>query len=1163
MKKRARLPLAILIGLLITCSIGFPRTANAAESMAAPAESFSQEKDALILKWESADKAFTAALSAFGASKDDLNRYVDQRKSLSDQATAWNKKVSQAGLFLPRLSFDVSEDRQKVKDCSEFAKKAANMEKAADRPMDMEKADTLSSEIKTWLDEGRISVDYFVAQAAKIETRGRENADLACRLMLAADQLKAQDMFDKNSARLKKYLTQKKFSTVRGIVFGYASRERAGELLASAAENPAININAAEIRSDSAAKAQARAKQAVGRAQSVQNEKDRVEHNRIVFLTYACATFDSLKDPKKVKEAADQFLSELEGHNADSDDGKVLEARRDKRIKEIAAQAEAAQKAEVVRRAEALKQAKAAQEAEAARRAEALEKAKAAAEAQAARQKAEDQRRRILADIDAAITAKHYEEAGTLVKNYRAAGGDTALAGQKMNRIVAQRSADMEAATKLLMSDLQDAQRRALGAAKTSDIKAEEARISAIPAQIKPRGADSLKVVTAVTAALKRVGGLWVFAQQGDSLKAAWDQTGKLLAQAMAVSGASKEELQKYAADRSHLSMSAKDWNKKVSQNEGGLPRLGFDATRDAQDIRAYLDFSAKVAAVKKEAARPMSLGKADTLLVQIQALAKNERTKIEGADSIATNIKTQIRMAVAKTDSLITATMAADPLKAQEILNRNSFYLERFGTADEYSALRAKIRVQIQAHEITGGMITRISDFRSQVGKADVRRAQAMLPSIDSLVGVLKALGAHQAQPYSDTLKALQAALEAKKSELVALAKRAEDSLLVLEKQKETLRIADSTRMGVFKSAKFALYKVRNSAQVDSIMHPYLETLGGLQADKFNPAAMKDLKQQITEYTRDLALQEKAAALEQAKAAARAEALEKAKAAAARAEALEKARAVAQARADSLAKVKAEALAQAKAAEQARADSLAKVKAEALAQAKVAAQARADSLAKVKAEALAQAKVVAQARADSLAKARAEAEAKAAEQAKAEAQARAVAQAKADSLAKVKAEALAQAKAAAQAKADSLAKAKAEALAQAKAAAQTRADSLAKAKAEALAQSKAAAQARADSLAKARAETEAKAAEQARADSLANAMVTDSVRMARADSLMANAYPALSAVQSMAEMQKIVLPIIESMKALKVDAKDVQDFRDQVRIKKHELDSLAKLNSP
>jgi ubiquinone biosynthesis protein Coq4 len=72
-----------------------------------------------------------------------------------------------------------------------------------------------------------------------------------------------------------------------------------------------------------------------------------------------------------------------------------------------------------------------------------------------------------------------------------------------------------------------------------------------------------------------------------------------------------------------------------------------------------------------------------------------------------------------------------------------------------------------------------------------------------------------------------------------------------------------------------------------------------------------------------------------------------------------------------------------------------------------------------------------------------------------------------------------------------------------------------------------------------------------------------DSVRAASADSLMAVAYPTLNAVQNISELGKVVLPLIESMKALKVDPKDIQFFKKELMAKKHELDSLAKLSPP
>jgi hypothetical protein len=266
----------------------------------------------------------------------------------------------------------------------------------------------------------------------------------------------------------------------------------------------------------------------------------------------------------------------MEEHNADSDDRRVLEERRDRRIMELAAQAKAAQKAEAAAKAEAARQ------------------AKAAAEAEAARQKAEDQRRRMLADADAAIAAKRYEQAATLAGNYRAAGGDAKIADQMMNRIAGQRNADIEAASRLLIADLEDVLRGALGAANTSDIKTEMAKITAIPKRIKQLGADSLKVSSAAAGALNRVGPLLVLARQGDSLKAAWDPISGLLTRALSASGASKEELRKYAADRSRLSLNANAWNKKVTQEGAKLPELSFDAPRMSRTLRIILNSTRK-----------------------------------------------------------------------------------------------------------------------------------------------------------------------------------------------------------------------------------------------------------------------------------------------------------------------------------------------------------------------------------------------------------------------------------------------------------------------------------------------------------------------------------------------------------------------------------------
>ena len=665
MKKPQRFLFFILLGLLFAGSLNFSR---AAENTAVPAtDSLSAQKDLIEMQWEGLDKTFNAALSVKGASKEELAKDVADRKSLSDQAKAWNKRVLQAGVFLPRRSFDVSGDGQRVRDYFDFCNRAADMEKAADRPMSLEKAGAAFSQLQAWADSGKVSTEFFVDMFAKIKTRARDGADLIYRRILTADQTRAQEMFDENADALQRYLSPKKYSAARGRAFGDYSRKQAGESPDSSAGNPADsaarNLALAEARSDSAAKAQAREKQAASSALMAKRKNDDIENDRVAFLSHACDAIDTLKDAESVRNAADRFLGQWQQHNADTDDKKALEERRDRKIRELDALATAAR------------------------------------EAEAARQKVEKERRRLLSGVDEAITGKRYEKATALVEEYRMAGGDTVIAGNRINRITTQHKAEIEAATRRLTGEAQDAQRRAFKAVKISDMQAEQRKITDIPAKIKKADADSMKVLPAVDTALSRVESLLALAHEGDSLKAAWESMGKAFSQALSVSGTSKEELRLSSEERNRLSQNADGWNRKIAQDGASLPHLYCDVSGDALAVKQHLGFSEKVAALKQESLRPMSFEKADALLSQVQSLGRGSRIKISGADTIIADIKTQAGETAAQTDSAIARVVTADPQKALAMLNKNSGYLEKYGSKKIVNTLREKIRIQTQAN--------------------------------------------------------------------------------------------------------------------------------------------------------------------------------------------------------------------------------------------------------------------------------------------------------------------------------------------------------------------------------------------------------------------------------------------------------------------------------
>ena len=142
-----------------------------------------------------------------------------------------------------------------------------------------------------------------------------------------------------------------------------------------------------------------------------------------------------------------------------------------------------------------------------------------------------------------------------------------------------------------------------------------------------------------------------------------------------------------------------------------------------------------------------------------------------------------------------------------------------------------------------------RMAGFRSLVKKTDIRLAEVTLSNLDSLYKALKHLDGLQAAPYSDSLDTLHSALDAKKEELKAV-----------QRHKDSLQTAASERISTIKAARAALYKVRSSEEVQETMKPYLEKLGRMQAETFNAAAMRNLKKEIIQYTRDLVSREKTA---------------------------------------------------------------------------------------------------------------------------------------------------------------------------------------------------------------------------------------------------------------------------------------------------------------